>query len=186
MNHGLPFIFNSLITALLSDPADRDDTRTESVDITFVLQTSGSGARFPPMDPPPQGGMPMTMDYHPDYAPGYLHPMTTLLGQRLVVLRSATSEHGVMHRGIGTVRFVNFGALDGEQVGMPQAAMEEMEDRFERGVRVRLSRAGIEEEDQGVEVLGMREWLEVRKPGEEEVLDEHILAGWRVKNLEFR
>lgn len=120
----------------------------------------------------------MTMDYHPDYAPGYLHPLTTLLGQRMVVLRSASSESAF--RRIGVVRFVNFGALDGEQVGMPQAAVEEMQERFEKGIRVRLSRAGIRGEKQGLEVLGMKEWLECDERKGKDVLDDHILRGWNV------
>ncbi|KAI9636430.1 uncharacterized protein MKK02DRAFT_45137 [Dioszegia hungarica] len=181
MNHGLPFILGCLIQALQPSPSSSAATTvSEPVNITFILQTPRPGARFPLLDPTPHNSIAMTMDWHPDYAPGYLHPLTTLLGQRLLLAR--TAEGGGQ---VGEVSFVNFGALDGEQVGMPQAAMEEMQDRFEKGVRVRLSRAGVRDEKQGLRMLGMRDWLEEEEAGEgrgkgEGVVDEDILRGWRL------
>jgi hypothetical protein len=187
MHHGLPFILSSVINSaetvsVTARPRDRLHG-TRPISLTFVVQTPGPGVRFPPIDPPPHGGMPMTMDYHPDYAPGYLHRLTTLLGQRLVVLRQATSPRILS---VGTVRFVNFGALDGAQVGMPQAAVEEMQSRFEKGLRIRLGRAGLSPKAQDLEVIGMKEWLDGLSEGGEDVLDEHILQGWRLRSREYR
>lgn len=174
--HGLPLLFCA--HHRLRRPAARITTG-----ITFVLQTPNPTARFKVINLP-HWNLSMTMEYHPDYAPGYLNGLTIRMAK---VIFEDWSKSEVRRK---TVSFVNFGAVDGEEVGMPQAAKETMEDVLSRGMRIRLEQeAGrsllfqsegwsLTDLQDSVKVLGMKEWLEGDK-SREGILDEYIMAGWR-------
>jgi hypothetical protein len=82
-------------------------------------------------------------------------------------------------RQIGEVSFVNFGALNGSQLGMVEQAHDLVQDRFERGVKAALKEAGVDEASDGLKVVGMREWMEDRKEGGRGILEKHIVHGWK-------
>lgn len=188
--YGPSDIYQALVSRGLHRPSSATPPLPRATAITFLLET------FKPTDRlkiihRPHSGMPMTMEYHPDYAPGYLNALTVLLARNIsmdwkkAIDESATSKNVDKRR---QVNFVNFGSLDGEELGMPQAAKEEIEDRFRRGMDIRMKQNvsrmgtfdGMEIGDtwrEDVRVMGMKEWLE-EDAQRKDVLDERVREGW--------
>lgn len=155
-NHGLPYVLQTLLIAPIPISAPLAvvlQPSTRYGRLSVGSRTTSEGYMRP------HGNMPMTMEFHPDYAPGWLHALTTLFAREMAHAVEINSEAARRE-----ISFVNFGALDGEEIGMPQAAKQEVEDRFRRGLRIRLERFGGNlgrgDAKDWAKVVAMEDWLD--------------------------